>query len=124
MTDDARPLARGTFSAGHDPLWLNQGTVKGALLVLAGVGIVATPSSDDLWRIAIGALLVGWALFDLGLRLRNTRGIHPASVAQVVVLLAAGVALIAPFQLDATLIVGVAVVLRGVLDLVRAVRAS
>ena len=120
-TEPAGTKRLGPLSAGGEPRWLNLATIQGTLLVAAGASIVASPTRTDLWSIALAVLLLSWAVLD-ALRQVLARRVGPLRLAQAAVLGVAGIVLLLPLELDITLVLGVALVLRGSFDAVRAVR--
>lgn len=66
---------RTAFSATSDPHWLNPASTKGALLVLAGLVVIATPDGERPFRIVLGLLVLLWGLADVWVAL-----LHPSGV--------------------------------------------
>lgn len=122
-TSSTRLWARGALSAGGDPRWLNQATLKGGLLIAAGATIMASPSAGDLWTAVLGALLLAWAVIDIVPRLRAAGHMGLGPVVQSIVLVVAGISLLVPATLDGTIVLGVALVAFGAVDLFRGARA-
>ena len=102
-----RLWARGVLSAAGEPRWLNQATLKGALLIAAGATVMASPSAGDLWTTVLGALLLAWAVIDIVPRLRAAGRVGLGPVVQSVVLVVAGISLLVPASLDGTIPGGV-----------------
>jgi uncharacterized hydrophobic protein (TIGR00271 family) len=121
-----RPFTRGPLSARSDPSWLNQATVKGTILVLAGLSIVTlTRRSDDLVNEIVGALLVVWALAELWFRVvRRAAPRDLAGLAFPLVLLVGGIVLVGDPGPAISVLVGLALAARGVVLLYGRVTGS
>lgn len=122
------PPAERTESAPPTPRrfwWVNQATLKGAVLVLFGAVVLASPDEEHTAEFALGALLVAWAAIEFWYHVVRTARGRPArrlSVVESVVVLSAGALLILPVGVAVTVVAGIYLAVRGVFALVRAWR--
>lgn len=110
-----RPSTRGLLSAQSNPAWLNQATVKGTILVLAGASMTVTTRNTDRYvPLILGVLLVAWAASELWFRVvRRAAARDLAGLTFPLALLVAGVVLIADPGPALSVILGVALVSRA-----------
>lgn len=110
-----RPSTRGLLSAQSNPAWLNQATVKGTILVLAGASMTVTTRNTDRYvPLILGVLLVAWAASELWFRVvRRAAPRDLAGLTFPLALLVAGVVLIADPGPALSVILGVALVSRA-----------
>jgi uncharacterized hydrophobic protein (TIGR00271 family) len=121
-----RALTKGPLSARRGPLWLNQATVKGATLVLAGAAMmVLTSDSDNAVTVILGLALAGWAASELWFRIvRKGAPRDFAGLAFSLTLLVGGVVLIVDPGPALSVLVGITLLVRGVVMLVGLARSS
>lgn len=113
---------RTAFSASAEPRWLNPATAKGALLVLAGLVVIASPDSDRPFRIALGVAVLAWVLADVWVAL-----LHPSGVAQrvrLVALAALGVAILTLDDVQIGEVLGAGLLALAALSALRAMRTQ
>jgi uncharacterized hydrophobic protein (TIGR00271 family) len=109
------PTPLGPFSARSDPAWLNQATIKGVVLVLAGAAMpVVTRDSDQFASAILGVVLIAWAASEFWFRVvRRTGPRHVAALAVPMSLLVGGVVLIVDPGPALSVILGVTLATRG-----------
>ena len=120
------PEEPGLISARRDPGWLNPATVKGAVLVVAGLLILFTPElAASTLRLIVGGGLIAISASDLWFMARGEAGEARLGLGQAVVALVAGIGLLlipgATIRVVA-IALGAVIGLRGVVSLGRALR--
>ena len=113
--------------AEHGPRRLDQATVKGALLVIAGAAIIATPDSNQTLGRVAGLLMVGWGLAELWFRVVSPgRQLlsRQLSVAESIVVVAVGTLLVIPTSISISVWIGLYLAVRGLFALLRAWRGG
>lgn len=121
-----RLLTWGPLSARSNPAWLNQATVKGSVLILAGTAMtVATRDSDRHVAPILGWLLIAWSLSELWFRVVRRAAAHDlAGLAFPFALLVGGIVLVVNPGPALSIIPGMALVARSVVLLWRHLRTG
>lgn len=118
---------RAEFSARTEPFWLNPATIKGVILIVAGLVILAFPEASILLiRIVIGVAFVGNGLSDLWFRvLRGQSSGRGRGAVEGLLGIAAGVVmLLYPSQTfrSVTVVAGIYLAARGITVVVPVLR--
>jgi len=105
------------------PARWNQATLKGAVLVLAGIAVIATPDDERPFRAVLGVGVLVWAAVDLWIAATRSRPQRGTTALRGGALALVGLALVALTEVEISAAVGAGLLVVGVVMVLRRVRS-